>query len=205
LIGAIVAILGMAGALVTYPAGAQLGSRHDAQKLAKALKTCKKDKSSSKRKKCEETAKAKYESKTKTGGHIGATGTGTGAGTPTSAGTGTGLATGTDTTGMATGTTTSAPEATATIIVHVYEIGGPAPPRGCYDTKCPEEKASISLRRLGPNREVLSTLETTTHTIPVTPGVYVLRLGPFVGQGEGKTVTVEVGQTVEVVLYEEIE
>ena len=53
LIGAIVAILGIAGTLVAYPAGAQPGGKHDAQKLSKALKKCKKDKSKSERKKCD--------------------------------------------------------------------------------------------------------------------------------------------------------
>jgi hypothetical protein len=60
LIGIIVSTLGLSGALVAYPAGAKPGSRHDAQKLAKALKKCREDKSRSKRKKCESTAKANY-------------------------------------------------------------------------------------------------------------------------------------------------
>ena len=45
----IVAIFAIAGAFVAYPAGAKPGGRYDAQKLAKALKKCRKDKSKSKR------------------------------------------------------------------------------------------------------------------------------------------------------------
>jgi hypothetical protein len=103
-IGIIVASLGLAGALVAYPAGAKPAGTHDAQKLAKALKNCRKYKPKSKRGRCEKTAKAKYESKTKTGGHK-ATGDGTGMTTGTTIGTTTGTGTTTDT-GATTGTTT---------------------------------------------------------------------------------------------------
>jgi hypothetical protein len=128
LIGTIVAIFGVAATLgVGYSALAKPGGRHDAQKLAKALKKCKKDKSKSKRKKCEKTAKTKYESKTEARRHRGTdrgTGTGTGAATgtgiATTTGTGTsgvGAATGTGTdmtTGGATGTTTGGATGTTT-------------------------------------------------------------------------------------------
>ena len=103
----IVAIFAIAGAFVAYPAGAKPGGRYDAQKLAKALKKCRKDKSKSKRSRCEQTAKAKYESKAKTGGRE-RTGAGTGAGTPT--GTGTTTGTGTPATTPTTTPTTPAPE-----------------------------------------------------------------------------------------------
>ena len=72
LMGGIVAILAIVGTLgMSYSAGANSGSRQHAQKLAKALKECKKDESKSKRKKCEKTAKAKFTSKTEIGGHKG--------------------------------------------------------------------------------------------------------------------------------------
>ena len=53
LIGVIVAVLGVAGALVAYPAGAKPGSKDHAEKLATALKKCRKDKPKSKRRRCE--------------------------------------------------------------------------------------------------------------------------------------------------------
>ena len=99
-IGVIVAI---AGPLVAYPAAAKPGGTRDTQKLAKALKQCRKNRSKSKRSRCEKTAKAKYESSTKTGSRK-HTGAGTGTGTPT----GTGTTTGTGT--PATTPTTPAPE-----------------------------------------------------------------------------------------------
>ena len=118
----IVAILGIAGSFVAYPAGAKPGSRHYGKELAAALKKCKKDKPQSKRKKCERIARAEYKLKTETGGHKG---TGTGAGTGTGTGTGTTSATGpTNTTGT-TGTTVGGgpPPGTfcpqASLVVHV--------------------------------------------------------------------------------------
>lgn len=102
----IVAILGIAGALVAYPAGAKPGSRHNVQKLAKALKKCEKDKSKRKRRACEKTAQAKYKSKAPGGN------TDTGAGAPTA--TGTGAATGTGTATAPTGTTTGIGATTGT-------------------------------------------------------------------------------------------
>ena len=110
LIGTIVAIFGVVAALgVGYSAVAKPGNRHHAQKLAKALKKCRKDKPRSKRRTCEKTAKAKHESKTETGGYK-RTGPGTGTGTPTRTGTTTGPGTATGTgagTGTATGTGTA--------------------------------------------------------------------------------------------------
>ena len=116
LVGTTVAIIGIVGILGSgYSAGAQPRSPHDARKLAKALKDCKKDKSSSKRKKCEKTAEARYKSKTTTGGH-GSTGTGTGTAAGTSTGTGTGTAAGTSgrRRGHSTGTGAGTPTGTAT-------------------------------------------------------------------------------------------
>jgi hypothetical protein len=138
LIGIIVATLGLAGALVAYPAGAKPGSRHDAQKLAKALKECKKDKSKSKRNKCEKTADAKYESKAETRGHKGThrgTGTGTGAATGTGIATTTGIGTtgvGAATTGTGTGTTgmgTGPPSRLIPVGVSVIGVKATAVPR----------------------------------------------------------------------------
>ena len=122
--GMIVAILGIAGTFVAYPAGAKPGSRHYGKELAAALKKCKKDKPQSKRKKCERTAKAEYKLKTETGGHKG-TGTGTETGTGTGTGTGTTGATGTANTTGTTGTTVGGgpPPGTfcpqASLVVHV--------------------------------------------------------------------------------------
>ena len=95
------------------------------------------------------------------------------------------------------------PEAlTATIVVHVYDVGGPAPPNGCYDTKCPTDSPFYVSRlgageKVGPNQESLSSTKTKEQTIAVAPGEYeVGRL-----EGHGKKVTVAAGQTVEVTLY----
>jgi hypothetical protein len=107
-----------------------------------------------------------------------------------------------------TTTPATAPEPhTATLILHLYQIGGPAPPAGCYETKCPVEGRPVSVRKLGPNREVVSSFETTSLIVAVAPGEYVLRLGRLASQGlgEGKTVTVGPGQIVDVTLYEQIE
>jgi hypothetical protein len=125
---AVAVILGVAG-LVVYPALAKPGSRHDAQKLAKALKKCEKDKSERKRKKCERTVKAKYGSKTRAGGYRGtgaAMGTGTARGTATATGTtttGTATATGTGST-RGTGTTAGTGTATATATATGTSTGG---------------------------------------------------------------------------------
>jgi hypothetical protein len=107
-----------------------------------------------------------------------------------------------------TTTPVPAPEPrTATLIVHLYQIGGPPAPAGCYETKCPVEGRPVSVRKLGPNREVASSFETTSLIIAVAPGEYVLRLGRLAneGLGEAKTVTVGPGQIVDVTLYEQIE
>lgn len=202
LIGMIVAILGVAGAVVAYPAGAKPGSRHDQQKHAKALEKCKTDKSESKRKKCEKTAKAKYKSKTTTGGQKGAgTGTGTSTGTGTT-GTGTGAATGTRAatgrgagaatgTGAGTGTGTE----TGTLIVHVYQEGG-AFVLGCTGPPhCPLEGYPVYVGRIGPGGEILSQIETSDDTITVAAGQY--DVGLFKGR-EGERTRVGPGQTVEV-------
>ena len=66
LIGATVAIFGIGAALgLGYSAGATPVGKHQVRTLAKALKKCKKDRATSKRKKCEKTARARYKSKTK--------------------------------------------------------------------------------------------------------------------------------------------
>jgi hypothetical protein len=227
LIGSIVATFGIAAALSpAYSAGARPGSSHQAQRLAKALRTCQKEKPESKRKKCEKTAEAKYKPETTTGGEKGSgAGTTTGAGTATGTGTGTGAGTGTGTGATSTGTTTSAPEAlTGTIIFHEYGIGGPPLPGTdvpiCHGTTCPQEGGKVYIarvgegERLGPNGENLSAIETPERVIHVAPGEYEVGrkvatnfVGPA-GEPLGKTysyetqrVTVEAGQTVEVVAH----
>lgn len=227
LFGTVVASFGIAAALsVAYSAGAKPGSSDHAQTLAKALRTCKKDTSKSKRRKCEKTAEAKYRSETTTGGEKGpGAATTTGAGMATGTGTGTGVGTGTGTGAPSTGMTTSAPEAlTGTIIFHEYGIGGPPLPGTdvpvCHGTTCPQEGGKVYVarvgegERLGPNGEILSSIETAERVIHVAPGEYevgrkvtVVHDGPA-GETEplGTThyyetqrVTVEAGQTVEVV------
>lgn len=60
LIGGVAPIVGVAGTLgMGYSAGAKPGRSQHAQKLAGALRKCERDKSKSKREKCQRTAKAK--------------------------------------------------------------------------------------------------------------------------------------------------
>jgi hypothetical protein len=118
LVGTIVAIFGVGAALgLAYSAAAKPSNSRQPQTLAKALKKCKKDKSRSRRAQCESTAKARYKSKSTSGGHKDTgTGPGTGATTGTGTATGTGAATDSGTlagtgavagTGTATGTGTT--------------------------------------------------------------------------------------------------
>ncbi len=224
--GAIVAIFGMAAALsLAYSAGAKPGSGNDRQKLAKALRTCKKDESKSKRKKCEKTAEAKYKSETKTGGHTGTgtatapgptgktlgtgtstmgTGTGTGTtGTGTSTmGTGTGTGTtgtGTGTTGTGTtGTTTGTPEAlSATLIVHVY-----ASPEFCCMVHepgpSPDETQPLRIiRSLTDGEDKLTTSEHTVHLAPGSYEVQVISTGTTAYVYDASEVTLSAGQIQE--------
>jgi hypothetical protein len=140
-LAALVVILGITATLTAgYASGAKPGSRNHARKLASALKECKKDKSSAKRRKCETAAKKEYEPRAKPHEQRPA-GTGRATGTTGRAGvslTTTGPATGT--TGTITGTTgttgtiagTIDPESTppaddcphATLVVHVVAHGG---------------------------------------------------------------------------------
>jgi mono/diheme cytochrome c family protein len=221
LVGAIVAIFGIVGILGTgYSAGAKPGSRHDAQKLAEALKKCKKDRSKSKRKKCEKTARARYRSKTKRAGKgigtttgmattIGtttatATATGMGAATATATGTTTAAvtATGTGATGMgtATGGTTGGTATTtgtpfvpqmARLSVHVVGAG----PRN-------EEAWPISIQQLGGCTNEPCRLETHgTRPVELAPGSYeVAALGDPKGPAASTTVTLGEGQELEVTL-----
>ena len=120
-IGATVVLcLTVAGTLLAYSVGGECpgGSgetQTKAQKLAKALKACKKDKSKSKRKACEKKADKLYGKQPKTEHHATETTTGTGTGTGTTAGTGTTTTTGTTTgTGATTGTGTATGTGTGT-------------------------------------------------------------------------------------------
>ena len=95
----------------------------------------------------------------------------------------------------------------ATLTVHVYVEGGPD--RGgvpaCAGTQCPSETQPLRISRLGPNGEVVSSVETAEHTIHVSPGTYeILALGRYVsGVDVGFTSTTEAvgaGQELEVTL-----
>jgi mono/diheme cytochrome c family protein len=123
--GVVAFAVALGGATIDVVASAPASSGHAAkketraEKLAKALKACKKETPKSKRKKrvavtgrmpqtqrqCEALAKKKYQKKTVHPEEPTTTGTGTGTTTGTTTGTGTGTTTGT-TTGTATGTTT---------------------------------------------------------------------------------------------------
>ncbi len=100
-----------------------------AEKLAKALKACKKDKTKSKRKACEKQANKLYGKAPKNGGTGGGTGTGTGTtgmgtnGTGTATGTGTGT-TGTGTTGKGKETPQQEKERTPTSMPNAALIAG---------------------------------------------------------------------------------
>jgi hypothetical protein len=218
---ALAVILGVVGTLVAYPAGAKPGSGHGTQGLATALKRCKKDRSKRNRKKCEKTTRAKYKSKTKTGGHAGvgaptdtgaATGaTETGASTGTVPGTGTatgatgtpGTATGTPT--GTTGTATGMPEAlSATLIVHVLgcqEIKGTPEDERALERELEEAAAAepVGIVKLGPAGEVLTKLVTGQHTVHVAPGTYEIRASEKPSENWPR-VTVTAGQTQEVTL-----
>ncbi len=121
-IGATVVLcLTVAGTLLAYSVGGEVipaaaaKTQTKAQKLAKALKACKKDKSKSKRKACEKKADKLYGKQPKTEHHATETTTGTGTGTGTTAGTGTTTTTGTTTgTGATTGTGTATGTGTGT-------------------------------------------------------------------------------------------
>ena len=145
-IGTIVAIFGVAAALgVGYSAVAKPGSRHHAQKLAKALKKCRKDKPRSKRKNCQKTAKAKYKSKTETGGRKGM-------------GAGTGMTTGT-TKGTGAGTPEPSDSGTLKIVYHVESFPALSYSLSCNPTSgtviepvaaCEEISRNPSMRGLPP-------------------------------------------------------
>ena len=212
LIGIVVATFGTAGALVAYPAGATLGSRHDAQKLAKALKKCKKDKSKSMRKKCEKTAEAKYESTPRPAaigghghgngyrhghldrhghrngyryGHLDRLGTATGTGTTT----GTGTATGTGTTGTTTAPPVEAALGWLTGVIHF--VGGPYNP----EFQHAPHAGWVHVRSLN-GTVVLVTYVQGEFKIEVPAGVYQV----FATEGQTRT-TPEVdctGETVEI-------
>jgi hypothetical protein len=185
LIGTIVAIFGIAGALGTgYSAGAKLGSGHGTQKLARALRACKKNRSKSKRRKCERTAEAKYESKTKTGDHKG---------------TGTGTTTGIGTTETATGTVATEPpeDLSATVIVHVNVVVA-----GCREPGGPDETAPIRITRL-PASGLIHSIETSEHTVHLVPGNYEIRATIPNAGGTPRApqdVMLSAGQTQEVTL-----
>jgi hypothetical protein len=113
------------------------------------------------------------------------------------------------TTGTETGTATTPavpPEEalkSATIVVHVYDQGGPA---GCTGTKCPAEQAPVYVDALNPDGEVLSSFHTTDHRISVEPGEYeVAQNSALLARSEGKKVTVAAGQTSEVTLSVQVE
>lgn len=55
----------------------------------------------------------------------------------------------------------------ATLLVKVYTVGGPAP-----GAEQPDEGQLIRVSRIGPGGETLSTIETHEHTILVVPGTY---------------------------------
>jgi hypothetical protein len=94
---------------------------------------------------------------------------------------------------------------TATIVVHVYWVGVPYPQPWCPETTCREvESEAIAVDKLGPNGEVVSSVETAARTIRVARGEYDVGRG---GRAEEspKRVAVKAGQTVEVTLYDPIE
>jgi hypothetical protein len=113
-------------------------------------------------------------------------------------------------TGTGTGTATTPPSPaeglkSATIVVHVYDEGGPAH-EGCSGTKCPAERATVFVNALNPDGEVLRSFQTTDHTISVEPGEYELaQSSALLTRSEGKMVTVGAGQTSEVTLYIQVE
>jgi hypothetical protein len=68
-----------------------------------------------------------------------------------------------------------APETlSATLIVHVYVGGGP-PGDGCTGPpQCPSESQDLRISRLGPEGEIVRSVETHQHTIRLAPGRYEL-------------------------------
>jgi hypothetical protein len=63
----------------------------------------------------------------------------------------------------------------ATLIVHVYVVGGPVKEgRGpaCSGTRCPSEHQPLRISRLGPSGEVMRTIETSQDTVHIAPGRY---------------------------------
>jgi hypothetical protein len=189
-IGTIVAIFGIGGTLgMGYSAGGRPGSSQHAQKLANALRKCEEDKSRSKREKCQKTAKAKYKSKAETGGHK-RTGTAT---PPVAAATG------------PTGPTAVEEALSATIIVHVFYLGGIPPQHQCEGTECPIYNVPLRLRRLrsrsNPEPQALFELA-QQEILHVAPGEYevVVENG-----GKPGIVTVGTGETAELMFYMLIE
>ena len=88
-----------------------------------------------------------------------------------------------------------------TLVVHVYTVGGPAPPIGCYGTKCPNESTPIYVARLGLSRKIVHLTETKEHTVHVAPGEYEVALNEtLLAHKQGKRVTVKAGRTVELTL-----
>jgi hypothetical protein len=217
LIGTIVATFGIVSTLgVGYSAEAKPGTSHRGQKLANALRKCEKDKSKSKRERCQKTAKAKYKSMAETGGHKR-----TGAATPPVTGA-------TGPTGP-TGTMPARPEEalSAMLIVHVYAEGGEpvsGGPEACmekihrpgaeggFEEECrgntlwvrhAEEATPLRITRvenpprLGADGEILKdAVVTPAHTIRVAPGRYEIGLGVQTKYTPA-TVTVNAGETLE--------
>ncbi len=63
-----------------------------------------------------------------------------------------------------------------TISVDVFEFGGSPTAAGCSETKCPVPHAPVYVGKLGSNGDVVSSFDTTTHTIAVPAGKYVVVL-----------------------------
>lgn len=107
-------------------------------------------------------------------------------------------------------TVAATPEAlTGAIVVHVYDEGGP-PIGGCTGTICPAEGGKVYVARvgkgekLGPKGEIVSSIESTQHTIHVPPGEYEVRPAGETEPLQERRVTVSAGQTVEVREAEQI-
>ena len=197
-IGVIVATLGIAAIPATsYPVAARATKTETrAEKLRKALNACRKDKSGSKRKRCEALARACYgcgfvpqhreeeERRLRESRDVAERGREERERTTTSP------APASAPTTAAPMTTAPAhalvtPEAlTATIVIRANSFGGPYP-----GSAIPLEGA-IVVERLNLEGEVLGSISTTERTIHVAPGLYKI--------GRTREVAVDAGQTVEV-------
>ena len=86
----------------------------------------------------------------------------------------------------------------ATLIIHVYGSGGPAPGLD----RAPLETQKVRVEKLGAHDEVLASIVTRNHRLRIAPGRYKATLG---GEGMfGKKVVVRAGQAREITLEAKI-